>query len=208
MDCNPADGPPCAATEHTDVSARIFGTADECCGTLLGWLDLDECVADSKYGSPPLSGMWYVIWGYGDARCVNECDGPDANCGGKASDYKELYGTFKECCEIHTWYNTDCTANIPTPDSGGVQPAPPAFSYKYFPNFETASCLQDCEPGSAYGCAKAPSNAVPFDTIDACCSLGLSWADISYCASRSVGTYSDGWFADYALLRCGESEVP
>ena len=180
---------------------ELYDTFQECCELHTWWSHDCSLSYHNAVGSPPLSGLWYVMWGNGDARCVNECDGPDENCGGKASDYKELYETFNECCEFHTWYNTDCTANVPTPGSGQFGPA---YSNKYFTNFETASCLRDCEPGSSFGCAQVPSYAVLFDTVDGCCSIGQSWVDHSYCTSRSVGTYSDGWFVDYALMRCGE----
>ena len=217
-DCDPSKGPPCFA--HSDVSASIFETPDECCGTRLGWRDLDECVADSTDDSLPLSGMWYVLWGgsTGDDRCVNECDGPDELCGGKADDYKELYETFKECCERHTWFNTDCTADVPTPDGGGISTSDsgggalsvstsPRYSNKYFANYLDANCLRDCETGTSFGCAPVPPNAILYMSIETCCKLGQKWVDISYCSSRSVGAYSEGWFVDYTpgtREQCGE----
>ena len=128
--------------------------------------------------------------------------GPDKNCGGKAEPYDELYETFTECCETHLWWSTDCAAYDEN-GSGGDQ----HYSFKYFTDYMTGSCLQDCEPGSEEGsieCKEIPPPVVLYDDVTDCC-LGQPWVDISYCASRSVGIYSEGWVVNYENNKCGES---
>ena len=71
----------------------------------------------------------------------------------------------------------------------------------------TGSCLQDCEPGSENGtavCKETTPPVVLYDDVMDCCNIGQSWVDISYCASRSIGMYSEGWVVDYKNDKCGE----
>ena len=133
-DCDPADGPPCSASAHTNPTATIYDTAQECCGRL-GWIDTGACESAS----------------------------------------------------------TDNSA-------GFVALA----SKKYFADYASGACLQDCEPGP-FGCALVPPPVALYNSIDACCSVGQGWVDYKYCTSRSVGNYSDGWIVDYTDERCGES---
>merc|ERR1712176_16876 len=42
-DCDPSDGPPCAA--HGDGGLEIFTTARECCHATLSWVLLEDCMA-------------------------------------------------------------------------------------------------------------------------------------------------------------------
>jgi len=42
-DCDPSDGPPCAA--HGDGGLEIFRTAQECCHATLSWVLLEDCIA-------------------------------------------------------------------------------------------------------------------------------------------------------------------
>jgi hypothetical protein len=118
-DCNPSNGPPCSNPKS--VSAQIFASPDECCGTDgFKYLDLDTCVVNSLTGGRRklLSGKWYYLFEHNGVRheCVRECDGPEANCAGKASDYKFIYNSFRDCCEHNLYLKNDdhkafdCTA--------------------------------------------------------------------------------------------------
>jgi len=76
-------------------------------------------------------------------------------------------------------------------------------SNQFFADNSRNSCLHDCEPGP-FGCLIAPPLTALYGRIDACCS-SLGWIEYKYCASRSVGKYSDGWVVDYQNAKCGES---
>ena len=106
-DCDPSNGPPCS--EHSDLSAKIFSDAGECCETLLGWVRFEWCVANSENETPSSSGKWFVEYAIGgDPKCVKECDDPeDADCRGLAEEYQELYDSFDECCKFHLWWIPD-----------------------------------------------------------------------------------------------------
>ena len=42
-DCNPADGPPCPESKHTEMSAPIYDTIEACCDRL-NWIDIGACI--------------------------------------------------------------------------------------------------------------------------------------------------------------------
>lgn len=70
----------------------------------------------------------------GDSQYVKECEGPADNCGGGASDYKEKYDTFTECCELLLSIIQTVKHLFDEDGNGGE-----VYSNKYFTNFETAS---------------------------------------------------------------------
>ena len=113
-DCDPADATPCS-NQYNDVSLEIFASPEECCGTHLGYQDLDDCVTNSlnRGRRKLLSEKWYYLFEHNGVQheCVRECDGPEAICAGKAADNKELFDSFHDCCEHHLYGKIDdCTA--------------------------------------------------------------------------------------------------
>ena len=111
----------------------------------------------------------------------------------------ELYDNFHICCERHTWWQDDCSAYDENGNGGS-----PKHSNQYFADFDSGSCLKDCEPGPL-GCASVPPPIALYETIEACCAMTQNWVDTKYCLSRSNGTYSDGWVVSYDDEKCGES---
>ena len=174
---------------------------------------MGDTYTDGEWSSAPLApctdaagpestGKWYVeYYDENDFECVKDCQGPRP-CNGRPSSYKELYETFNICCEHHTWWKMECDAY--DEDGNGGEPE---YSQKYFANYETGSCLQDCEPESEFGCAQVPPPVTLYDSIEACCTLGQTWVDISYCTSRSMNGFTDGWVVDYTNGKCGESNI-
>ena len=152
---------------------------------------------------PELSGKWYATYDTsdGEAQCVQECDGAEDRCGGRASSFQHLYKTFNACCEHHLFWSTDCEAYDANGNAGEGLGEP---TNKYFVDYQSGSCLQDCEPGP-FGCAQVPPPIVLYDDIDTCCTIGQSWVDYEYCTSRSIDSYSDGWVVDFSNEKCGES---
>ena len=114
--------------------------------------------------------------------------------------FLELYPTFHVCCDTHLWWQGDCSAF----DENG-QGGTPKHSNQYFADFDSGSCLRDCEPGP-FGCASVPPPIEVYETIEACCSIAQTWVDIDFCMSRSNGTYSDGWVVNFEDETCGKSE--
>ena len=185
---------------------ELYDTFQTCCEHHTWWItDCSLPYHDANGNSN--SGKWFVKYeSPGVSQCVMDCDGPDVNCGGKAALYDELYETFTECCELHLWWtSTDCAISPSNETgSGGEQ----HYSFKYFTDYMTGSCLQDCDPGSDEGaivCKEIPPPVVLYDDVTDCCDIGQSWVDISYCTSRSVGIYSEGWVVNYENSKCGES---
>ena len=85
-------------------------------------------MAESQNGTAILSDKWFVKYDNGDSQCIKECEeGTEANCGGQAEDYKEMYGSFKECCTFHTWW-----LSCATYDENGAAMCDPGFWESYF----------------------------------------------------------------------------
>lgn len=185
----------------------------DCCLTNFQWV-FDLCMGDyynindqlaplaiCTEPLPQASGKWYVeSYTETDPVCVKECNGP-APCNGRAVSYQELYETFSVCCQLHLWWKLDCAAYDENGNGGEGILEP---SNKYFVDYQTGSCLQDCEPGP-FGCALVPPPIVLYDTIEVCCAIGQWWVDFDYCTSRSIDDYSDGWIVDYTNQKCCES---
>lgn len=104
-----------------------------------------------------------------------------------------LKDTLESCCTKHFSWDLEVCMN------GGDELG---STSKFFVD-PSGMCFQDCEPGP-FGCARVPPPIVLYDSIEACCKVGLSWVDINYCYSRSIGTYSDGWVVDYKAGKCGK----
>jgi len=114
----------------------------------------------------------------------------------------ELYPTFNECCEFHLWWQDDCSA-YDANGNGGI----PVHSNMYWADYDSGSCLRDCEPGQGFGCESVPPPIAVYESVEACCSQGQSWVDPKYCISRSNGVYSNGWVVNYGDEKCGESAL-
>ena len=89
-------------------------TLADCCWANFQW-DFKDCMGDSDTDGKPLplvpcteplpepSGKWYVnYYSENDSECVRECIG-EYPCNGRATSFNELYNTFRDCCNSHTW---------------------------------------------------------------------------------------------------------
>ena len=115
---------------------------------------------------------------------------------GKHPQYMENGGWLKEslerCCEQYfTWALEECMSE------GELI----LTTNKYFADFHSSMCLQDC-PEGPFCCNRAPPRTVLYDSIEACCGIAMSLVDHSYCYSRSIGGYSNGWVVDYEGSKC------
>lgn len=215
------------------VSAWKHPSLYSCCWDNFRW-DFRKCMGDLYGGAasnstfpltlcdeppPPLDNRWYVeYYNENEHICVQECQGP-LPCYGKRDSYKESYDSFNDCCDEHMWWLVDCRKDwnelysglTPLDQSYGEKTVGGELSEepsgKYFADYQSGSCLRDCDPGP-FGCAPAPPPVALYDDIHSCCSLGLSWVFPGYCMSRSFGSYTNGWFPDYATEKCAKDCDP
>jgi len=143
-------------------------------------------------------GLWYPDWRPGTTGCVND---------GNEKPYMlvnsawYLHPTLQECCQTRfSWDVEGCRENSSSGSSsvgstaGSVSTA--SYSNKLFAVDITGSCQRDClAQAGSFTCVAAPASATLYDTVQACCTLGLMWVNPDYCASRSIGGYTNGWSA-------------
>ena len=87
-----------------DAYTPMFVSPEECCNNKLGWINSERCVAEST--NTPISSArsrgWWIDWSA--MRCVRDCvAGADAECGGVAESWHELYSSEESCCERLSW---------------------------------------------------------------------------------------------------------
>ena len=56
--------------------------------------------------------------------------------------------------------------------------------------------MKDYEPGPVV-CMLVPALVALYDSIETCCIIGMWWVDYGYCASCSVGNYTNGWTVNF-----------
>ena len=112
----------------------------------------------------------------------------------------DIFSSAEDCCQgMLNWVDLNlCTADSNSEAYSGQH------SNQYFADFDSGSCLKDCEPGP-FGCASVPPPIAVYETVEACCDMAQNWVDTKYCLSRSNGTYSDGWVVSYDDEKCGKS---
>ena len=148
MDCDPADGPPCAETVHSDPYATIFATPEECCQTKLGWLNLEACDATSQ-NIEFFSDKFYPD--YVGLKCAQDCDiaagspckgNPPASTGASAHHFESA----QTCCEERLgWIDLDeCIA-----DTNGVALSNQGSGEWYVDwDIDYGTCVKDCKHSS------------------------------------------------------------
>ena len=102
-----------------------------------------------------------------------------------------LFSDLETCCSMHFSWAFDVCVN------GGEK----RHTDKFFADFQSGSCLQDCEYGD--DCSTVPPPINLYSSIEACCDT-QSWVDPVFCSTRSHGILSYGWVADHNSLKCGK----
>lgn len=175
----------------------LFQTVTQCCQIKLPYKNIEWCEENSRGNPYPGSGEWYID--YTIRKCVRNCipgGALDTNneCAGIVEDdWVPLFPTSSACCTTTIpWVDLQLCESNSDSSSTGTQ--------KYYAVNPGGKCMKDCDPGSSSGpaeCGRVTDlSTVLFDTISECCTLGQNWVDERFCASRSVGTYSGGWFVD------------
>ena len=75
----------------------------------------------------------------------------------------------------------------------------------FWADYESGGCKQNCLGDEAVGCEPIPPPVRDYESVEACCSEGMSWVNMNFCTSRSAGEVTDLWVVDYQSARCGES---
>lgn len=130
--------------------------------------------------------LWYPVW-YEDT-CKNDGNYPQYM---ELHDYW-LYSTPERCCQQHFgWAYEECLN----------EGQPLKNTNKYFADYDSGSCLRDCDSG--FGCEDVPPPINVYDTIGECCA-SQTWIDPQFCSTRSRGEVSNGWVVDYTNNKCGK----
>jgi len=130
-------------------------------------------------------------------KCIQDCD-PAAGypCSEHNNHEAKIYSTTDECCQRLGWVDRDLCQAKSLSNSLSI-----GRSNKYFADYATGRCFQDCDP-ALDGCALVPPPVNVYPTIEVCCSKGLSWVEDSYCTSRSNNKYTNGWVVDFTNEKC------
>lgn len=183
----------------SDYSQEMYATAEACCTARLGWINKDSCKSKSENGADaPLVGTnkWFVNWQTN--MCDQDC--PTAN-GGACRGVSDgasvvMHATAKACCSSHfSSHDGDFCASR----SSGA-----AHSGKFYPKQGEGKCYQDCA-GTTAPCNGSPKelSVRMYDTIEACCTGSVGWANKAKCAGASDSDLAtDEWYANWQLNMC------
>jgi len=185
----------------------LYDTIEACCAVGQSWVNFDYCTSRSV---GEYSNGWVVD--YKHEKCAKDCnpdEGPHCSDPGHNDLSATIFVTPQECCgALLGWVDLDsCVAYSENDESGNGGEGSLEPSNKFFADYQSGSCLQECEPGP-FGCAIVPPPIALYDTIEACCAVGQSWVNFDYCTSRSVGEYSNGWVVDYKHEKCAKDCNP
>lgn len=144
----------------------MFETINDCCAYNFNY-KLDECLGTAAVPSPtPGSANWYPDWENTDHVCKNDGKEP-AYMTTNPSQW--MHATQQSCCELnYNWNYASCLAY-------GSAPSPtPAGSAKYYMNWSTSKCVQDCEGAAPCG-GIAEFWDVLYDDRTTCCAEKGWW---------------------------------
>ena len=200
-----------------DVGTKLYETIEDCCDIGLASIDKDLCVAKTS-GEP--SGGW-TSSGVSEggrrrateaSKCIKDCTepeltsnagGPEPYCATITNMHAKLYESADACC---TWALPWVDHDLCKSNSLGVP------SEKWFLSNPTDTvCSKDCgtaeltsnSGSSELYCADIPESGVAlFDSAEACCSGALWWISADSCASRTMGGYTNLWYAGNDGSKC------
>mmetsp|Transcript_20073 Transcript_20073/g.42253 ORF Transcript_20073/g.42253 Transcript_20073/m.42253 type:complete len:568 (+) Transcript_20073:272-1975(+) len=152
-------------------TAWMFETLEACCTARYSW-NMNDCVGAAGATTVTGSNKWYPNWE--DFVCVQDCVG-DSPCGGLAESWDPLYDTVNTCCDTKLNWVTECVTKSGGTSTGATAAAA-TTSGKWYVDYDTDTCKQDCV-GSAPCGGAAESWEVLYDTVSACCQGKLWWVE-------------------------------
>ena len=186
-----------------------------------GW-EIERCLKEN--GGYRGTNKWYEDEISG--KCVQDCEDVGGGCTNPGTivyptDRKVLYETPSICCESGPSHvaKAYCEAQSLGEEYKGSNKyyvedtAATRLIGKWFLSNPTDTvCSKDCggtaELTSISGspesyCADIPeSRVVLFDSVEACCSGALWWINANSCASRTIGGYTNLWYAGNEGSKC------
>ncbi|KAL7470367.1 hypothetical protein ACHAXS_010591, partial [Conticribra weissflogii] len=150
----------------------MFETLEACCTTRYSW-NLDDCMGTVGLTSALGSNMWYPNWeGF---VCVQDCVGAPP-CGGFAENWDSLYDSVEACCDSKLNWVTECATKSggTSTAAGGATTTAYATSGKWYVDYDSNSCKQDCVGAAPCGGA-AESWEVLYPSVSTCCQGKLWW---------------------------------
>lgn len=121
----------------------------------------------------------------------------DGVCGGiVVGNYPPVHETPAECCDAHLSYLDPafCLDNSKATSTG---------TGLYFSDY-AGYCVKDTDDASCASpekCKRATASDKPlFDSVQSCCSTAHQSNNQELCTTRSVGTYTNMWFASFLCM--------
>ncbi|KAL7462009.1 hypothetical protein ACHAXS_002405, partial [Conticribra weissflogii] len=172
---------PIPAIEYTSIpdyilrnpSYWLFASLEECCSSIYKW-SYHTCMTslgDKIQAS--ITTKWYPKFGeVGEGFCVQSCSDGDT-CGGLVlPDQLSLFDSAAECCrKSFPWMREIVCEAFSTGKT-------PSGTRKWFVDWESEQCIQDCVEDECGGLAKTWDYM--YDDIKTCCDR-LFWLDFNDC---------------------------
>ena len=203
-DCDSSGGGACGGPP-SDGSTQMFTTAELCCKEKLSYVRDVICIANTNNAAAEGSEEWFVD--YQENICVQDCavDAAKPGCAGVLKDSSTAtYASAEACCVAKLgWIDkTSCTVK-----STGGTAAPDTGSDKWYVDYQSNSCAQDCEAVTATCTSPGKILSVTdtqtlYDDATACCKAKLSWMSEDLCVALSSGVFSDLFYVDYQNNKC------
>jgi hypothetical protein len=143
----------------------LFESLSACCTKNYSW-KMSECMNGGTAPAPaPGSGLYYPDWAGANDGCLNDGNEPEYMA---KNPSQWMHSTLAACCEKNYGY-----------DLNGCNGTSGTGSNKWYMNFSTGKCVQDCD-GAAPCDGLANSWDIKYDTQSKCCQE-RSWWDTASC---------------------------
>lgn len=206
QDCATSGGAHCEPVTDTSSSNTLFDSAAACCSGKLGWMDQSLCETVSSSGTAATytgTDKFYADYQSSPARCAKDCDtSSDPTCGSIQTNTAgiQFFDTAASCCSSKFGFmDNDLCVALTTG----------AHTNKWYVDYQSNSCVQDCATATNSPCAGTPSDLsmALFDTAASCCSNKLGWVSSATCESISAtgaaaATGTLKYYADYSSGTC------
>jgi hypothetical protein len=198
-DCELGDGNTCGGLANV-FSDNLYANPRKCCETELAWQFVEFCEAESFksacYGG---SGLYYRGDSVGVNVCVKDCEpaSGDRTCGGLVEEsWVVLHDTAEDCCSHeYSWIDNELCATRTTHSTLN----------KYWADKTNGKCEDDSVNPTT------DLSVAIYDSIESCCSEGLSWLSKTACFAASGGSLTglgtNKFYIDFINQQCAKDCV-